>query len=301
MKKAICVIVKNEHRYIEEWIRYHLNLGFDEIFIGEDYGSKSHKSIIDKFDNSKIHIIDINKYIPNYHCTQGKKARQIVFYNKIFQEYKSDFDWIANIDIDEFIILENETLDAFLSDFSEYEGVCLAWKYYGANGHLKAPEGNVMDNYTTYIENAPNDCQVKTIVNCKKAESILFMHSATYNCVNVFKEYDFKKSLCGMKYAKRKYWKRAWINHYFTRSWEEWVERMMRGNMRNNYRTLDTFFLYNPDMCDKQKELTYKAYFEKSDKFHTTNIYSKKYSLYNDEYLKDIKNNFLKKINKYKK
>ena len=43
-KTAICAILKNEHQYLDEWIRHHLDIGFDEIYLYEDFGSKSCKS-----------------------------------------------------------------------------------------------------------------------------------------------------------------------------------------------------------------------------------------------------------------
>ena len=30
---SICAIIKNEHEYLKEWIDYHLNIGFDSIFL----------------------------------------------------------------------------------------------------------------------------------------------------------------------------------------------------------------------------------------------------------------------------
>lgn len=33
MKTGICAIAKDENFYIEEWIRYHLKLGVDQIYI----------------------------------------------------------------------------------------------------------------------------------------------------------------------------------------------------------------------------------------------------------------------------
>ena len=45
MKTAICVIIKDEQEYLDEWISHHLKLGIDEIFLYEDYGSMSHSPI----------------------------------------------------------------------------------------------------------------------------------------------------------------------------------------------------------------------------------------------------------------
>ena len=43
--------------------------------------------------------------------------------------------------------------------------------------------------------------------------------------------------------------KTAWINHYFTKSWEGWLIRMRRGSQDPLLRTTAQFFdLYNKDM-----------------------------------------------------
>ena len=33
MKSAVCAVARNENAYLLEWIDYHLNLGFDKIFL----------------------------------------------------------------------------------------------------------------------------------------------------------------------------------------------------------------------------------------------------------------------------
>ena len=36
MKTAICTCIKNEQSYLKEWIDYHINLGFDHIYLYEE-------------------------------------------------------------------------------------------------------------------------------------------------------------------------------------------------------------------------------------------------------------------------
>ena len=53
MKTAIFVIIKDEVEYLDEWLSHHLELGIDEIFLYEDYGSKSHAAITEKYNDNK--------------------------------------------------------------------------------------------------------------------------------------------------------------------------------------------------------------------------------------------------------
>jgi hypothetical protein len=46
MKSIICAIIKDEQRFIKEWVEYYLSIGFDKLYIFEDYGSTSHKKIL---------------------------------------------------------------------------------------------------------------------------------------------------------------------------------------------------------------------------------------------------------------
>ena len=44
------------------------------------------------------------------------------------------------------------------------------------------------------------------------------------------------------------------VDHYFTRSYEEWQEKVKRGNPESKLpcEKYDEFFLYNPDMEEKE-------------------------------------------------
>ena len=42
MDVCILTIIKNEQEYIEDFVKYHLNIGIDHIYFLEDYGSESH-------------------------------------------------------------------------------------------------------------------------------------------------------------------------------------------------------------------------------------------------------------------
>ena len=49
MENCILTIIKNEHPYLDEFIRYHLDLGIAHIFVFEDIGSESHEEITRKY------------------------------------------------------------------------------------------------------------------------------------------------------------------------------------------------------------------------------------------------------------
>ena len=74
MKSCILTVIKNEHQYLDEWIKYHLDLGINHIFIFEDINSDSHKDICDKYGDSVSlngieNLLDENKvYLFIFDC-----------------------------------------------------------------------------------------------------------------------------------------------------------------------------------------------------------------------------------------
>ena len=96
MNNIICTFIKIENQYLNDWCKYHINLGFDNIYI---YNNDSINGYIgDYLDNSiknKVHIIKIN----------NKKLQKKDLYSKFYNLFKLNFKWCAFIDIDEFIVL----------------------------------------------------------------------------------------------------------------------------------------------------------------------------------------------------
>ena len=54
VKFAICAIVKNEGRYLEEWIDYHLGIGVQKFFIYDNESTDSTKDILQRYERQGI-------------------------------------------------------------------------------------------------------------------------------------------------------------------------------------------------------------------------------------------------------
>ena len=247
-KYVICAIIKDEQRFLKEWIDYHLNLGFNHIYLYEDYDSTSHAEITAPYEKVSLFPIETTP-IPQ----QQTSKKQIDLYNWFLNKSKSEniADWILYIDIDEFLVFEDGyNIQRLCKEFEPYTGVYLCWRMYNANGHIKRPKGGVMESYTQESRNDERadygnlNWQIKSFVNVKKAYG-MYLHEV-FGGVNV--EH-------GTEWPYRIF-KKAWINHYFTKSWEDYVERMCkRGNMSKDFRTYDHFFENNKDMLPLKEQL----------------------------------------------
>lgn len=248
-KYAICAIIKDEQRYIEEWLDYHLALGFDNITLYQDFDSTPHDDIVKKYDKVNLIPLKGNKLgIVDKHNTRNQLAAYRHF---LFETKKNhNYDWVLFTDIDEYLMFEDGyDLDKLTDEYEDYTGILLCWKLYNANGHIKRPKGKIMENYTRTIKyKLNNDYQwnIKSFANINKCDDFIHIH-AIKDAVHTNLE---KNVHAPMNYEK------AWINHYFTKSFEDHCERMFkRGNMSNNFRSFDDFFDLNPDLKHKEMEL----------------------------------------------
>lgn len=121
MKMACVAIAKDEDRYLEEWIRYHTKLGFDDIFVFQNNWRYR--------DSFKFLRNPYVRFIP----FDGKQM-QNPCYNRFILEHHGEYDFIAFIDIDEFVVVKNGTLKEWLSGLDDKECVYVNWRVFGDNG-----------------------------------------------------------------------------------------------------------------------------------------------------------------------
>lgn len=247
--KAICAIIKDEHIFLEEWIEWHLGLGFDAIHLFEDKGSKSHEEICEKYSNVYLRRYEDDDEVMFILQDQGSSQRQLSLYDWFARKYKGAYNWVAFIDIDEFFFFsEGYDLNKLCKEFENYKSVLLNWRMMGANGHIDRPEGDITKAYTKEcgsVVSIDKEWMYKSFVNLDKFEGFHNLHRA-YGSVNTHFSPNYKQ----LHYDK------AWLNHYFTKSWEDWCERIFkRGGTLRGHRKLADFFLCNTDMAHLKNEL----------------------------------------------
>lgn len=274
MKTCILTVIKNEHLYLDEWIKYHLDIGVDHLFIFEDIDSGSHKAIADKYgdkvslDNiSNLYQVEEQKDIIEQKINPemrklGKNWLQIESIKRglkyLKQYYSKQFDWCFVIDVDEFITLQstNNSLSDILTYYQSYDAVILWWKCFGASGNVYCPDYSKKGVIETYIEpikgfinnNPQFHCKV-----CYKLQS--FDETFHINNHQVGDDYNWCNTIF-KKERKIKTYQNFYIRHYITKSWEEYVwKKKIRGFFYGYTRTFDFFFKANPDMVWEKTEL----------------------------------------------
>lgn len=245
---AICAILKDEHQYLKEWIEYHLSIGVDYIYLYEDITSITHADIVKEYDN--VYLQSIGDFIDMNNCLEKQRDTYIKFMNT----YKDTIDYTFFIDIDEFVMFAVDySMNDLIKQCDEWGGVLLPWKHYGACGHIDNPKTDVLSTYHTHTDikfpKNKNGCYLlsKSFV---KMTSGRMKHIHIHSTAQPIVPYDSENI-----YTK------CWINHYITKSWEEWCNRLfVRGQNNSLVRRIDEFFTYNPDMIYLKDELYNKKY-----------------------------------------
>lgn len=223
MKVALVCIAKNEDNYIQEWIDYNLKLGFDHIFIYKN--NWEYES-----DNEKITVIDF-----------PGEVMQLKSYNNFIANNSEIYDWAAFFDVDEFLVLKkHSSIKDFLQDYSKYYSVAINWVLFGDNELSKIENDNykMIERFTKRQLGVNH--HVKTITRVKKNINYVSPHHANIGWVSPEGEigngpfnYKGKDEI-------------AQINHYFSKTKEEFLKKISRGRSDTRiFRKINEFDEHN--------------------------------------------------------
>ena len=233
---AMCAIAKNEGRYLREWIEYHKMLGVEKFYLYDNESTDNTRDVIQPY---------IDKGLVEYTFFPGKKM-QLKAYKDCVKNHKRDAQYIAFIDIDEFIVpVNHKTIPDYLHSLGKISGVQMNWIVYGSDGAKTRTDGFVIDRFRSHsLPDEPLNHHVKTIANPRR---ILTFFSA-HRPVILFGKYvdgDGKR-------IKESFWTRPIVtsqirvNHYAIKSYEEFLEKRSRGRARfNRIRGLKFFENYD--------------------------------------------------------
>lgn len=213
MNTALVCIAKNEDDYIEEWINYHIKLGFDKIFIyANDWDYSS--------NNDKVCILNINGEI-----------QQVNAYNSFLNWHNktNEYNWAAFFDIDEFLVLnKHNNVKDLLKEYEECNAIGINWAIFGNNYHKhKKSNLSVLKRFTRRAaESFDVNKHIKTIVKlpCNKKMRVHELANGWFNLNKEKKDGAFNQPVD---------WSIAQLNHYFTKSEQELEIKCNRGRADN--------------------------------------------------------------------
>lgn len=249
-KVSLCVIIKNENKYLREFVEHYLNLGFSNIYLydNNDYEGEHPNEVIEDYINNGFVI---------YHNYRNWKVCQKMAYNDCYEKYSKNCDWIAFFDCDEFLQLTRHgNISSFISQdiYDKYNCVFINWLCYGDSEHLYYEDKPIVERFyqpahnEAYFGSIPINYYVKSIVrtNVKKLNFKENVHYPSGN--NVLICNTIGQPCLGATFHFPIYGS-AILRHYITKSLEEFMEKTKRG--------------YPDHIVDKErKEIYLKRFFK---------------------------------------
>lgn len=253
-KCAIVTIVKNEGKYIKEFIEYYTALGCDLIIYDNDSDDNT-SLIVNEYKNVK--------YIP-WH---GKK-RQIDAYNEATKKYKYEYKYMMFFDADEILvadeILEGKSLMCILDSFFNVDKKisCLGinWLIFGSSGLIEDPKCGVIDAFTQAANDGFEWNQlVKSCVIPSKIIGWVNPHLPLQ--VHGFKKVNLDGKVIVQPRNILPNKNNIRLYHYFVKNKQHFQEKVNKGMAdRNAKRTMDEFYYYDKNDVNNFKAIEIRNY-----------------------------------------
>jgi hypothetical protein len=254
---SICAIFKNESQYLREWIEFHIVIGVDHFYLYNNNSTDNFQCVIDEY--IKTGVVTLIDWPYN--------QAQIEAYLDCIDKYRDETNWIGFIDIDEFVIPKKDhTIISLLKKYRDYPAVLLYWRLFGSSGMLdRQRDGLVTEDFTA--------CWPKYDEVGKCFYNTAYEFDSKYKR-NKFLHHYMWPSYKGIHYppfnvdfhaVPRKHINKidsselsAQINHYFTKTYEEYCEKKSRGDVYFKVNPHDEEYFYRHEM--KCTNVDYSAY-----------------------------------------
>ena len=216
---ALCVRIRDEARYLGEFIEYYLAAGIDHFFFYEKLSKDRFHDVLDPYIDRGI--ATLNEDWP--HVPVSPAAEQDCILQCVGR-----FAWVGFIDADEFVVIKDgRSIGEFLTGYTQYPAVALHWRGFGSNGHMKRPAGPVIIEYNRR-ERAPNR-HVKCFVQPSSAAAYRNSHSWYYRGMRTAVN-ELRRPVLG-SISLPPTAETAWINHYHHKSDEDYFEKAARKSV----------------------------------------------------------------------
>ena len=237
---SVGAIFQNEAPYLKEWIEFHKMQGVEHFFLYNNLSQDDFQTVLTPYiEKGEVSLIEWP-----YLFTPGKNDEWCLVQCGAYRDAlkRCESEWIAFIDLDEFLFCSNGTsLVQFLKNYKDFGGLVVNSVYFGTSHVEEIPPGDLMIELLT--ETGPLDnpslLSVKSIVQPERVQGCTQPHTFLY-----------KKNSCGVnplfepvcgKEAASVHIDEIRLNHYWSRTEKFFRERKIAW--RNRCRNEDERFV----------------------------------------------------------
>jgi hypothetical protein len=209
MKVALVCVAKWEDHYLEEWLDYNYKLGFDKIIMYQnDWTTDVERPFLEK------------------RIWDGKSV-QLAIYNSFLRD-NTEYDWIAFMDCDEFIVLKkHNNIKEFIEEYQDRTKVIrLNWYIFGSGGVVNRYCNSLISMFKK--RKSIPDQHIKVLVHGKSNITMQLPHNTTGPSM------DTNGQTFMGPFNSNGPMDVAYINHYHNKTKEDWLTRCVRGRVDCN-------------------------------------------------------------------
>lgn len=224
------LVFKDEAPYLKEWIEFHRVVGVDHIYAYNDGSTDDYKEVLKPFvEEGFVTLME-----------WAKPHSQFEVYTDCYKRFREETFWMMFIDIDEFICpKETRTIGEWIKPFEAYPSVEIYWMHFTTSGCLSYdPTQLVIERFTTAYENLFNGG--KMVLNTAFEPVWMYHHHIV--CYDNFffhkwwiptvkEDRNFIFEYENKQYHKISSINTIQLNHYWSKSFEEYLRKMRKGDV----------------------------------------------------------------------
>lgn len=237
---SLCLIFKDEAPYLKEWLEYHLLIGVEHFYLYNNFSSDNYKEVLAPYIEQGIVTLMEWPYM----------YAQTACYNECYHKTKDETHWLGFIDADEFVnLLKDNDIKIYLKHYNAYPSLYIYWRIFCTSGHVnETKEALLTERFTAAW---PSLCNVgKSFINNDYRGFTAGCHisgvrwSGFYlNPIDDRYLFDPFSQIKNPYIYSLPYTPRAYVNHYYTRSYEFYsFKTLKRGDALN-------------EMCNQRKQI----------------------------------------------
>jgi hypothetical protein len=219
---SVGAIFRDEADYLEEWIEFHRLVGVERFFLYDNGSVDDSRKVLARYErDGAVQVYD------------WAHAPQFAAYDDCLARHGRESRWIAFIDLDEFLFSPTGApLPAVLSGYEPWPAVGVHWCVYGGSGHLRKPDGLVIESYLDRTTDPILNRWIKSVVDPARTLGCLSSHAFRYRSegAQAFAVDEQHRVLRGPNagWSNDISFSVLRINHYWTKSREEWERKLAR-------------------------------------------------------------------------
>jgi hypothetical protein len=220
IKPVIVAIAKQEKDYIEEWVRWHIAIGFDHIYLYDNEDVPTYKQHLERY-HQYLTVV----HMPRNNFVKGVQYLAVDHFKHHFMNSNNNTH-VSHIDIDEFIVLQKsfnikEFIDQFL--VGDCGAVCMNWRLFGDSYHKTDDiDQSVITRFTHRQKKGD-----KLFKSLWKISAFKYMKNV--HCVSLKEPYKTKNTnnhIVPGTYNRKLHFDFIQINHYRSKTFNEFCRRL---------------------------------------------------------------------------